>query len=379
MASHESSKDARRAEVYVLSARGSEPEHERAVHEELARRIAALLGARYGGRYDAAAPPAGRAYAGRAYFVPSDTIVGLANARQLKLASEHDLFGGIVPHPFVATKAITHAVLREDSRTPAGWSRRFGDEVRDSVLSGYSAFTLDDALEAGEALLSAGPVRIKPVLATAGRGQILVESRGELLAALERQQGGLLETHGLVLEEHLEDVKTYSVGRVAVGGLVASYVGTQSLTRDNHGELVYGGSTLTVARGEFEALLLLALSEEERLAIAKARRYDEAATRCFAGFTASRRNYDIAGGSSRKGEIRCGVLEQSWRIGGASAAEIMALQAFAADRDCKALRAQTLEIFGTHEAPEGAQKLFQGVDPDIGLISKYVRVQAYGN
>lgn len=374
MAPYESSKNAHRGEVYVLSARAREPEHEQAVHEELARRIAGLLGVRYGGRFDAARTPTEPAY-----LVPSDTIVGLERARQLRLASEADLFGGIVPHPFVATKAITHSILRSDGKAPAGWSCQFGTDVRDSVLAGYSAFTLDDAMQAGETLLSSGPVRIKPVLATAGRGQIRIESRRELLAALDHQRDDDLESHGLVLEEHLEDVKTFSVGRVAIGGLVTSYVGTQSLTRDNQGELVYGGSNLTLVRGEFDALLALALGDEERRAIAQARRYDEAAGRCFPGLTASRRNYDIASGTTPRGEIRCGVLEQSWRIGGASAAEVAALQKFAADSGCKALRARTIEIFGTHEAPEGAERLFQGVDPDIGLISKYVQVEAYGN
>lgn len=366
--------NAPRGEVYVLSARAREPEHEKTVHEELARRIAGLLGAHYAGRYNVDTPP-GKA----AYLVPSDTIIGLERAEQLGLAAEAHLFGGVVPHRFVATKAITHGTQRPDGKVPKGWSLRFGEEVRDSVLAGYSAFTLEDALQAGEALLGAGPVRIKPVLATAGRGQLRVESRRELLAALEHQEGKTLEDHGLVLEEHLEEVKTFSVGRVAVGGLVTTYVGTQGLTRDNQGELVYGGSILTLARGEFDALLALDLSEDERRAIAKARRYDEAAGRCFPGLLASRRNYDIASGANPQGEIRCGVLEQSWRIGGASAAEIAALQRFAADKRCKALRAQTIERFGAHEEPKGAERLFQGVDPDIGLISKYVQVEAYGN
>jgi hypothetical protein len=59
-----------------------------------------------------------------------------------------------------------------------------------------------------------------------------------------------LSEHGLVLEEDLTDVTTYSVGRVRAAGLVISYWGTQRVTRDNTGAAVCGGSDLVVARGE---------------------------------------------------------------------------------------------------------------------------------
>ncbi len=71
------------------------------------------------------------------------------------------------------------------------------------------------------------------------------------LAALDPAE---LAHHGLVLEEDLTEVTTYSVGQVSVAGLVASYWGTQRLTPDNRGAAVYGGSDLVVARGGFEAL-----------------------------------------------------------------------------------------------------------------------------
>lgn len=46
-----------------------------------------------------------------------------------------------------------------------------------------------------------------------------------------------------------------------------AYVGTQSLTPDNTGCLVYGGSELRVARGGFDALRRLDLADRERRAI----------------------------------------------------------------------------------------------------------------
>jgi len=62
--------------------------------------------------------------------------------------------------------------------------------------------------------------------------------------------------------------------------------------------------------------------------VAAARRYDEATVE-FHGFTASRRNYDVGQGVGADGRPRSGVLESSWRMGGASSAELAALTAFA--------------------------------------------------
>ena len=58
-----------------------------------------------------------------------------------------------------------------------------------------------------------------------------------------------------------------------------------------------------------------------------ARAYHEAALTCFAGMLASRSNYDVAEGRDATGRQCVGVLEQSWRLGGASGAEVAALEA----------------------------------------------------
>jgi hypothetical protein len=189
-------------------------------------------------------------------------------------------------------------------------------------------------------------VRVKPVRATGGRGQAVVSDAAALDAALGAVEAAELSEHGLVLEEDLAGVTTYSVGQVRVAGLVASYCGTQRLTPDNAGEAVYGGSELLVARGGFEALAGLGLPEEARLAVEQARIYDAAAADCFAGMFASRRNYDVARGLDAEGRWRSGVLEQSWRIGGASGAEVAALEAFRAEPALRAVRAATVELYG---------------------------------
>ncbi|MCQ4260648.1 DUF3182 family protein [Stutzerimonas stutzeri] len=363
-----------RGAVVTLANRPSEPLHEKTVHEQLARRLASLQGMTFLGEYDSNVE-----YSQSLYFVPSGTIVGTKAARELGLDGEEGLFGGVVPQPFVQTKAITHPLVRPDADAPIGWSRDFVSRVIGSVLPGYSVFSLNDAREAGRRLLHEGAVRLKPVRATGGRGQERITTVQSLDQALEHIDETELAQYGLVLEANLEHVITFSVGQVRVAGSTLSYYGTQRLTTDNSGETVYGGSDLVISNGDFDALMALDLPEKARLAVSQAQVYDDAASACFRGFFASRRNYDIAQGIDGRGRACSGVLEQSWRIGGASGAEIAALDAFR-QGTTGAVRASTVEVYGEAQTiPDGATVLFRGEDAEVGFITKYVTVEAYGN
>jgi hypothetical protein len=358
--------------TYSVPGHGFAHSHEQATRNGIARRLAVLKGFDFVGEYASA-----HSLSGPIYLVPSDTLVGLAAAAALGVCDEHSLFGGTVPHPFVATKAITHPLVAPGAIAPAGWSTEFGPRVQDAVLAGVTAFSGVDARRAGERLLEHGPVRVKSVRATGGRGQIVVSDLATLEAVLNMEDALNLSEHGLVLEEHLTDVTTYSVGQVRVADLTASYYGTQRLTSDNSGAAVYGGSDLVVARGDFEALAALNPPEDARLAVAQARVYDQAAIDCFPGMFASRRNYDIARGMNAAGRLRCGVLEQSWRIGGASGAEVAALEAFRADPGLHAVRASTVEIYGEPEPPPHATVYFRGEDERDGPMTKYALTEPH--
>ncbi|MGI4747235.1 MAG: DUF3182 family protein, partial [Janthinobacterium lividum] len=72
-----------------------------------------------------------------------------------------------------------------------------------------------------------------------------------------------------------------------------------------------------------------------------------------------------------------GVLEQSWRIGGASSAELAALDAFRADPMLRAVRASSFEAYGIVAPPSDAVIYFQGVDDRIGPMSRYATVTSY--
>jgi len=350
------------------------PEHENASLCALARRLSVLLGIDYAADYDAAA------HHRRAYFVPACTLVGREAAEVLGIHAEHQMYGGVVPYAFVATKSVSHPLLNETARAPQGWARGLAAELGDAVLPGYTAFTPEDAEAAGRRLLRDGSVRLKPPLGTAGRGQVVVRDDAGLARALADCDAANIRENGLVVELNLAaDVRTYSVGSVRVAGLEATYVGTQELTPDNQGEQVYGGSTLRVVRGDFDALLAASLSPPEQRAVALARRYDAAVQRHYPELLASRRNYDVAAGRDAQGMDRMGVLEQSWRAGGASIAEIAALEAFMADPRLREVTTQTRERYGAHQPPpEDEALVFHGEDGEVGFISKSGRILRYG-
>jgi len=112
----------------------------------------------------------------------------------------------------------------------------------------------------------------------------------------------------------------------------------------------------------------------------QARAYDAAVMDSFPGFFASRRNYDVLQGLDSRGSLRTGVLEQSWRVGGASSAEIAALLAFRAEPALSSVRAACVEVYGeNHTPPPNATVSFRGDDERVGFITKYTLVEAHGN
>lgn len=357
--------------VALLPVEKDTAEHELAVHRQLGRKIAALMGTRFLDSYDPQQHT-------DCYLIPDETLVTDTACRAAGIRGVEDFFGGAVAQPFMATKAITHPLFDKPARFPPGWSERFSQQASSAILRGHTVFDLDDAVRAGEHLLRQGSVRLKPVRGKAGRGQEVLSDRQQLLNSIAGQNPEEVATWGLVIEENLSDVITYSVGQVLVAGITASYYGTQRLTRDNTGTTVYGGSDLVVVRGGYLALGKLDMSDQARQAIEQACLYEQAAFDCF-GLFASRRNYDVAQGVDALGQQRSGVLEQSWRIGGASAAEISAVEAFSVDPALQCVRASTYESYGENSPPDDAIQLYRANEPGLGDLGKYVKVEPYNN
>lgn len=360
----------RAAGVILLHTGPPVAEHERGVHRHLAQDIAEVLGIPMLGIREAGdpAPQPG------SYLIPDATLVGPQSA----VRSPADLYGGVVSHPFMAGKTISHPLIDTHAVAPVGWTEEFIRVAGTAVLPGFSAFDRSDALRAGQQLMKQGPVRAKRVCGRAGRGQQTVQTERELQRWLDSLEDEDIHLHGVVLEQNLEQVRTYSVGQLQVGAYLISYFGQQRLTIANDGAAVYGGSDLYLVRGNYLALQQQFSAALPREAINKAQRYEQAAEAAFPGFIASRRNCDVAMGVSSSGQRSVGVLEQSWRIGGASSAEIQALRAFAADPRLQRIRASSWEIYGDSPTiPDHSRILFRGDDPDTGPLTKGVTLRPW--
>jgi hypothetical protein len=355
--------------VYFSQLGGRLKTHQEIMLATDAEAIAGLKGYEFGGMYEAA-----RSYSRPLYFVPDDTLLD-AEARSLGIRGPSDRFGGVVRYPFVKTKSITHPLVSSQATQPDGWSVAFAERVRDVVLPGYTAFDARDARIAAKELLANGPIRLKLPLGSEGKGQVIITAIEQLDPALEELPEDEIATYGLVIEAELREVRTRSVGVVVVDDLTMSYHGTQRLTVDNQGRSVYGGSDLICVRGDWDALDRLARTDAERAAVTQARLYDTAMDE-YPGFMASRKNYDVAEGIGSDGQSRSGVLESSWRVGGATGAEVAALAALR-DPSVQVVEVAHVEEYGENKpVPDGAFVHFQGNDARVGPVLRYTIVHA---
>jgi len=137
----------------------------------------------------------------------------------------------------------------------------------------------------------------------------------------------------------------------------------------NRGVPSYGGSDLVRIRGGFEALLGLELPPHLQLAIAQATVYDRALVH-DPHTIVSRRNADVGQGCDHRGIVCSGVFEQSWRIGGASSAEIAALLVLRADPTIQVVEVSSCERYGAGVVPPaGARVHCAGTDPEEGAMT----------
>jgi hypothetical protein len=344
--------------------------HETAGRVAVTRRLARILGLDYSGLEYAPDRRNALPAAGRVYYVPDDTLEA-SEALLLGICSESDLFGGVVPHAYMKSKAIAHALADEGGHAPPGWRPRLAERLRELTLPGYSAFSPADAVRAVERVLALGPARAKLGEGVGGGGQARIQHPGDLEALARGMDAEHFARLGMVVELNLEDEATYSVGVTRVQGLSIAYCGVQKSTCNHAGQSVYGGSDLLVVRGDFAELLREHLPSGMAEAADKARRFDAIVEEEVPGFFASRRNYDVILGRDADDLRRGGVLEQSWRVGGASPAEAAALEAFHAEPELRVVSAACMEVYGGYTPPPGAEVYFDGVDEQAGRLIKY--------
>lgn len=305
------------------------------------------------------------------FFVPTFALVRQNGDPEMNVER---FYGGIVHHGFMTTKLVTHPHWHEDDNLPEGWAGSFAACLQDCVLSGFSVFSHRHALEAASTLLKTHKVRFKNPYASGGKDQTVIET----VRSLDGFLGSVSDddiAKGLVVEEDVENSTTYSVGQVQIENRIASYLGRQYTSHDRDGNEVYAGSRLRMVRGGWDALLHQLQSPVARRIVENARRYDEAA-RQHLGLVASRRNYDVLVGPITENGVRCGVLEQSWRVGGASPAEVLAMEKLAQDETVTAVQAVLRENYDqTPTLREDDFVVYVG-DDDFGRpLHKYARIE----
>jgi len=78
--------------------------------------------------------------------------------------------------------------------------------------------------------------------------------------------------------------------------------------------------------------------------------------------------------------MRIGVLEQSWRVGGATGPELAALEVLRAQPQRRSVRASCVEVFGdSPEPPSHSVVYYRGTDPVVGRLTKYTMVHPDDN
>lgn len=327
-----------------------------------ATRLAALLGLEYDNAQ--AGPGAGDA----TYYLPMFTLTR-EEATARGIVTQSQLWGGIVPHRFVATKLVSHPPWGKPDKVPEGWKDIPG--LEEYTLPGYSVFTRNDAWQVGKSLLKGGGLRLKHPFAQGGDGQAVARDQRELSAWLDAATDALVSS-GLVVERHLESSTTYSVGSSSLPGYDIAYWGEQHNVVDHSGAEVYGGSALTVFRGSFPSAPTA--GGDIVRAIDAASAYDRLVRGAY-GVVASRRNYDVIVGLDAHGDRHVGVLEQSWRFGGASMAEVFALEWFSRNPGRNSVAAETGESYDAEPLPEGAVLYCAG---DAESPRKYARIIPHG-
>ena len=247
--------------------------------------------------------------------------------------------GGVVEIASHRDKAILHPRVPGYEQNCIWHSSKFADLVSGAVLPGFSVFSTADAHRAFRQLQAEGyVVRGKDPTRDGSGGQWVIKDEAHLDSIMGSLPEEQILNHGLVLESNLETLETLSVGQIYLNGKFYSYYGNQESTTSPKGNQTYGGTTLTMMRGPFEDLArsiddphLAQAVEQARTVYSAYSVYDP---------LISRANFDVVQGQTANREFLSGVVDQSLRIGGATPAEIMAIEALQKDPSAKQVMAE---------------------------------------
>lgn len=201
------------------------------------------------------------------------------------------------------------------------YSYTVADALRDATLPGYTAFTYQDVETAIELLLRQGYLaRIKDADQSDADGQYIVEHPGQFKSLHTQFPITKVAQSGVVVEANIDSPTTLSIGTVYIAGRYYSYYGTQQNVIHD-GRKVYGGTTLTLFNGDLEMLTRYVGNNPQ---LKKAVEQAQTVHSLYSHYDPliSRGNYDVVVGDNLSG-----VTDQSLRVGGATPAELVAIEA----------------------------------------------------
>ena len=269
-------------------------------------------------------------------------------------------------------RSLTPSSPRMRPRRLAG-RRSSGARVQDAVLAGFTAFSDDDARPCGQAPAGAWASAHQAGAGDRqGGGRVVVSDLAALEAVLDTIDAVRLAEDGLVLEENLTEVTTYSVGQVRVAepdGILlrhpASHAGQQR--RDRVRGVRAGRRT-----GRFRGLGRTQSSEDARLAVAQARVYDASRHGLLSRHV--RLAPQLRHGP-RAATRRGGCAAACWSSPGASVARVAPRSRHwkpsAPSLDCARCAPARWRSTVRAEPPPHATVYFQGVDERDGPMTKY--------
>lgn len=258
------------------------------------------------------------------YFVPLNAL-SQPFATEQGIQTLDDLYGSVVQHHLHGHKGVLHKLV-PGGYAPAPYSRSFAQTVTPAVLPGFTAFSPEDAAQAFTELEGQGHVvRYKDPRQANCRGQAVVEN-ADHAKWLAGQLGEHLSQQGAVLEANLRNPETFNVGLLHFDGKSYSFIGDQRIAKDTKGAETYVGTTLRMVRGGLGQLAQApGLDAAKQWGVRQAQTVGDAYDHL--DVMSSRMELDVIQGTSGDSdETLSGVADPALRPGGASSAELLAIE-----------------------------------------------------
>lgn len=266
-------------------------------------------------------------------------------------------------------------------KPPPAWNRPFAATTEDTGLPGFTVFSEQDAHHALERLLDEGHVaRGKRAAAAGGNDQFLLETPNDLKRVWDRVSTDELQKLGLVVEANMRPgFNVIAAGQTLLNGIQVSFAGSVRELPAQADQRYFGGTDVVLTRGGFDSLTPYFRNDNETLnAIQKIAGFHNNA-RQHLGLIASRSAYTVLSGTAHNDKNYSGVLEQSWRIGGSSGPEILAIQAFQDDPSLQAVNGVSRNLLGADAtAPPNARVHYRGDDSFYGPVTVYSCIRPIG-